>query len=309
MGPVIFLDLEFNSGMYGERLEEILQIGAVRCDRLGGPITDTFNVFIRPKVHKRLSPGARVLPELEASLESDISFPEALELFLDWCAGETRFAEWGRDDFKILGRNAVYWGIDMKLPESYLDIQAAFGKTLGETNVFPLYHAAEYCRVPDTFTFHNALNDALYTCLVAGFVTEKAARESMCEITYKDTHPDFKPKPAKKNQIRMGPFETREDALNNLGSRRAVCPACRHVARVGEWYSGGGDIFFGQAICPKHGPILRKLRLARQPDGAYWTYNDTLPVNPSNLGRLRAAQNGERVVCLRKRRRRRKRRR
>lgn len=292
--------------MYGEKLEEILQIGAVRCDRLGGPITDTFNVFIRPKVQKRFSPGARVLPELEASVKSHVSFSEALELFLDWCAGETRFAEWGRDDFRILVRNAVYWGIDIKLPDTYLDVQAAFGRTLGETNVFPLFHAVDYCRIPDTFTFHNALNDAAYTCLVAGFVTQEAVRESLCAITNKDMHPIIKPKPAKKNQTRMGPFKTREQALNNLGSRRAVCPVCRHVERVGEWYGAGGDIFYGEASCPQHGPVLRRLRLTRQPDGAFWTYNDTLPATPSNLGRLRAAQRGEHVACLRKRRKRRR---
>lgn len=290
--------------MYGVRLEEILQIGAVRCDRLGGPVTDTFNVYIRPKVHKRLSPGARVLPELDESMNSDVSFPEALEMFLDWSAGETRFAEWGRDDFKILGRNAVYWGIDIKLPDTYLDVQAAFARTLGQTNGLPLYNAAEYCRVPDSFVFHNALNDAFYTCLVAGFVTESAARESMCEITYKDLHPDIKPRPAKRSQTRMGPFETREQALNNLGSRRAVCPVCRNVARVSEWYSAGGDIYFGAARCDAHGQVLRKLRLVRQPDGAFWTYNDSIPPTPSNLGRLKNAQNGEIFRCRRKRRKR-----
>lgn len=303
---MIVLDLEFNSGMYGVRLEEILQIGAVRCDRLGGPITDTFNVFIRPRVHKRLSPGARVLPELEASLQSAVTFPEALELFLDWSAGETRFAEWGRDDFKILGRNAVYWGIDVKLPESCLDIQAAFARTVGETNGLPLHHAAEYCRVPDTFVFHDALNDAVYTCLVAGFVTEEALGESVCHISGKDFHPPVKPRPPRSGQIRLGPFESREKALNNLGSRRAVCPACKGVLRVQEWFAAGGEVYLGSADCAGHGQVLRKLRLTRLSDGTFWTYNETLPTTPSNLGRFQAARQGERFSCRRKRSRRRR---
>lgn len=301
---MVVLDLEFNSGMYGERLEEILQIGAVRCDRLGGPITDTFSIFIRPRVQKRLSPGARVLPELQRSLRSNIDFPEALERFLEWCAGETRFAEWGRDDFKILGRNAVYWGIDIKLPENVIDVQAAFSKTVGETNGLQLYSAASYCRVPDSFVFHDALNDAVYTCLIAGFVSDKSVKESVFALTYKDLHPDFKPKAPKKAQTRMGPFATRELALNNLGSRRAVCPVCKSVSRVPEWYTSGGDIYLGCVSCEGHGTSIRRLRLACLPDGTYWTYNDTLPATRANMDRLQAARRGESFACRRPRRKR-----
>lgn len=56
---MIIFDFEWNRGYDKKPLDEILQIGAVRVDRLGGPVTDTFNVYIRPVVHKKFDPGAK----------------------------------------------------------------------------------------------------------------------------------------------------------------------------------------------------------------------------------------------------------
>ena len=61
---MIILDLEWNQGYDKTVLDEVLQIGAVRVDRLGGPITDIFCAFIRPRVHKKMKQMARYLPEL-----------------------------------------------------------------------------------------------------------------------------------------------------------------------------------------------------------------------------------------------------
>ena len=40
---MIVLDLEWNRGYDKKPVNEILQIGAVRTEGLGGPILDTFN--------------------------------------------------------------------------------------------------------------------------------------------------------------------------------------------------------------------------------------------------------------------------
>lgn len=290
--------------MYGERLEEILQIGAVKCRRLGGPITGTFNAYIRPKVHKRFSPGARVLPELERSIRSSATFREALEEFVDWCGDETEFGEWGRDDFRILARNAAYFGIKYAFPERCLDIQAAFAKTLGQVNAVPLYLACEYCRIPDTFVFHNALNDAVYTCLVGEYAFREHLESSVFTMTKEDVFPAPKPKKPRRGQLRFGPFESRESALNNMGSRRAVCPKCMAVSRVATWYTSGGGTYYSPFSCDDHGRYIRRLQLVRQPDGAWWTYNEVVEATPENLRRLTNAQAAESFNCAVRRKRR-----
>ena len=90
---MIVLDLEWNRGYDKKPLDEVLQIGAVRMDGLGGPITDTFNAYIRPRVHKCLNHLAKELPELASILASKLTFPQAMEDFRRWCGGERVFAE------------------------------------------------------------------------------------------------------------------------------------------------------------------------------------------------------------------------
>jgi len=82
---MIIFDLEWNRGYDKTPLEEILQIGAVRIERMGGPIVDSFCIFIRPCVHKKLNRTAKYLPELQAAIRrcdsgiySDKEFLDAL---------------------------------------------------------------------------------------------------------------------------------------------------------------------------------------------------------------------------------------
>lgn len=64
---MVILDLEWNRGYDNTPLDEILQIGAVRVEYLGGPVTDMFNAYIRSTVHKKFDLGAKQLPDLQIS--------------------------------------------------------------------------------------------------------------------------------------------------------------------------------------------------------------------------------------------------
>ena len=59
---MIVLDLEWNRGYDKQPLNEILQIGAVRIERLGGPIVDVFDSRIPPTEPKNNAQGARKKP-------------------------------------------------------------------------------------------------------------------------------------------------------------------------------------------------------------------------------------------------------
>lgn len=56
---MIVLDLEWNQPFGGRGMEEIIQIGAVRLARPGGPVVDAFNAHIRPSIYRKLSPVAK----------------------------------------------------------------------------------------------------------------------------------------------------------------------------------------------------------------------------------------------------------
>ena len=89
---MIVLDLEWNQPFGGRRMEEIIQIGAVRLARPGGPVVDAFNAHIRPSIYRKLSPVAKKLPESAQALTSELDFPAAYQAFLDWCGEDTLWA-------------------------------------------------------------------------------------------------------------------------------------------------------------------------------------------------------------------------
>ena len=58
---MIVFDLEWNGGWGKVKLNEVLQIGAVKLARLGGPVVDSFRAFVKPVVHKKLNRAAKGL--------------------------------------------------------------------------------------------------------------------------------------------------------------------------------------------------------------------------------------------------------
>lgn len=279
---MIIFDMEWNSGRY-ERvvLNEILQIGAVRLERLGGPAVDTFNIYIRPQVHKRWSPPAEELLALDECRNSPWDFPAAAQIFFRWCGEGARFAAWGTADFAVLLENLRYWHIDPPPLAPYYDLQEAFALTAGAKRQPALHHAVEYCRLPETLDYHNAQNDAFYTALVSGFVDETVLPEVLRDPYQASKRrkkktarlPDLKDKSLGQPRwqgLRQGPFTERDRLLNNRGCRLAVCPVCGQKTRVGSWLPGEGGDYFAKFSCPGHGTYIARLVSAEDRDGRVW---------------------------------------
>lgn len=268
-GGVVVFDLEWNSGLYTPlRLDEILQIGAVKLRTPGGPITDTFNAYIRPQLHKRLSPAAAALPDLALSQSSQLDFPTAFDAFLDWCGEDRVFGTWGNSDLTVLIQNQKHWKLGDRLPKTYVDLQQAFDRALGCGDNLALEWAAEYCGVPDIFDPHNALVDAVYTALVARLLTEEELSNAVRE-----------PGPFPKGQKALprrrdpwqGPFDALEKLLNNRGCRKAVCPKCAAVIRVSRWYLGPAQFYYSPFDCPEcHRGYVLRLELTRDKKKKLW---------------------------------------
>lgn len=308
---MIVLDLEWNHGYDKRPLNEILQIGAVRVDGLGGRILDTFNAYIKPVVHKKFDPGAASLPELWASRRSEQGFREAMTAFRAWCGEETVFAAWGSGDLETLSENCRYWKLPPFSAETVHDFQRAFSRRLETDRQLALWRAAEYCGLPDIFDFHNALNDALYTALIGGWLTPELL---VCEpdppgAVLKLSALPFPPQPRQK----VGPFFTPEEVLNAKNSRKPLCPLCGQKGCVLRWYAlpVGRDervrTYFGLFSCPEHGRFPCRLTLSRTEAGL-WRGRRTVPVVTPEVERdCAAALRGEVHVCKGNRKRRRRR--
>ena len=304
---MIILDLEWNRSYDKKPLDEILQIGAVRVEEIGGPIVDTFSVFVRPTVHKRFDPGAKKLPELQASVQSTVEFPAALERFRAWCGGETAFAAWGGgDDFKALRQNCEYWNIPPVPVETVCDLQTAFSYLVGAGQQLALWRAAEYCGVPDIFDFHNALCDAMYTAVVARWITPEALayRPERREKSRRLPSPRLSKLPFPKQPRRkVGPLPSPEGVLNARTGRQPACPLCGRLGSVSRWsfVRAKGEavplVYYAVFRCQEHGRFLCRMTLSPREDGT-WVGRRSVPaVTPELAREFEAARQGGIHVC------------
>lgn len=291
---MIVIDLEWNRGYDHKPLSEILQIGAVRQERLGGKIIDTFNVFIRPRVHKRFDLGAKTLPELQAARNSETDFPSAMAAFLQWAGSETVFAAWGADDLNILRQNCEYWDVPYTWPDQIYDFQIAFSLLLGTDRQIALYRAVEYCGIPAPFAYHNALNDSVYTAVIGEWLTpELLAMQAVPRKLRQLAHGQVPAQPKR----RIGPFPSLQAALDHRTSRRLPCPICGTDAWVREWHFHDPGRYYATFRCPEHGEFLCRLTLSLLENGN-WRGKLAVPkVTSAVLLDLEAAFQGKSHIC------------
>lgn len=269
---MVILDLEWNTGYDKNPLEEILQIGAVRLDRLGGRITDTFCAYIRPQLHRSFSPPVKRLPELQLSLNSELDFPAAYGAFQAWCGCETEFAQWGHDDLDALRANCAHWDLPLPEAEKVYDFQWAFSAMLGQDRQIRLCDAVAYLQIPSPFCFHNALHDALYTAMVGEWMGEERALAEKPPKAPKrrprKKHWQFaKSQFPRQSRRRVGPCRTVEALLDKKNSRAMVCPVCGKQCWVTLWYFFRPDVYYGPFRCSEHGTFLSRLTVSAADDG------------------------------------------
>lgn len=293
---MIVIDLEWNQGHGFGELEEIIQLSAVKISALGGKIEDSFNAYIKPTLYKKFSVGAKKLPDLELSITSENDFQAVYQSFLSWCSEETAFAAWGGQDFGVLERNAAFHELPAPRMEQRIDLQAAFGRTVGTDRCLALESAVTYCAIPEIFSYHNALNDAMYTALVSGYIDAEAIRALAEEKKHKrkkvrgfiftEASPDMLPDALSKQ------FTKKQHGLNSRVLRCAPCPVCGKYHAFGLWYPFDQFTYYGVAVCGEHGRTL--CRLSLEPHKHCWLATRTvLAATEAEINAYRTARERE----------------
>ena len=97
----IILDLEWNSAYYkphGRFINEIIQIGAVKVNE-NFDIVDTFQVYIKSKIVKKLSNRVISLTGItNERMNAGIGFREAVLLYNKWAGEGTVTMTWSTSD-------------------------------------------------------------------------------------------------------------------------------------------------------------------------------------------------------------------
>lgn len=320
---MIIFDMEWNRGYDGKALDEILQIGAVRLDHLGGRILDCFDTYIRPQVHKKLNKVSKLLPEIQRSLNSNVDFPTAMRDFLDWCGNETEYAAWGSDEIENLNRSCAYWGVEPLRVEQVYDLQLRFSALLGVGHAMALSTAVEYCGIPEPYEYHNALYDALYTAMVGevmGAWTLQLQLRSYAEIgsapkrrRRKET-PRQEPLPPEQRQQMLaslttepfaakkarscGPMHSSREILNSRCARHPHCPICGRRGNVAFWFTQDQRHYYNAFACPEHGRFLCRLMLVQRQETGEWLGMLSVPApDPQELEAFEGAMRFQPYRC------------
>lgn len=306
---MIVIDLEWNSGLYTKlRLDEILQIGAVKVDLDRHRIVDHFNAYIRPTIHKRYSPAVDQLPDLALSANAELDFPTAFAQFVDWCGGDDLFASWGNSDLNVLIQNRNYHKLGAPLPTTFLDLQMAFDRFIGCGNNLALERAAEYCLVPDVFDPHNALYDAMTAWVVADFVPTGLLLDAVREAG--QPLPKGQKALPKRETLWRGPFASLDLTLSNRGCRRGSCPECAAINRVGQWYLADDGRYYSRFVCRGCGKqYLLRLEVFRDKRDRFWGNSVLRPLTKQRLDFFQSLTASPAIPTAKKRSHRRRRRR
>ena len=176
----IVLDLEFNQSFpfkNGRKVEpnpecpfEIIQIGAVKLNDQFEQV-DTFDAMIRPQIYPRLHPFVEKITGIHAEMLADKpDFKSAYEGFLKFIGNEPAIlCTWGGDDIKSLFRNILFYDLNADaLTDQYLNVQPFAAQYLNHEagKAIGLKNAVEALGIPESDTFHDALNDAVYTAKI-----------------------------------------------------------------------------------------------------------------------------------------------
>ena len=303
---MVVFDLEWNDGPGRGGLEEILQIGAVRVEE--NRLVDWFHVYIHPQIHTKLSRHLAFLPDAERSLASDLDFPAAYARFLAWCGADRFFLTWGEADLGILQRNALHWGLPVLEVERAVDLQALFSRMMRIGDRVALAGVVDYCGIPTPYCFHHALYDALYTAMLA---EKLLGHPLLADVEVEARHRARRRR--KKAAVKpsgarpVGPFLSREAALNSRDCRRLPCPICGRVQWVQEWRQIDGTVYT-RLKCPDHGRYFYRLQLCCDGTGSWTALREAFQPDLPFRRAFRACE-GENILRCTVNRRRRKRRR
>ena len=171
----------------------------------------------------------------------------------------------------------------------------AFSLRVGTSQGLALYRAVEYCGIPDSFTFHNALNDAVYTAMVSAWIDSEAMTLLALpkELRRLRSTPAFPPQP----DHQAGPYDSMKAALNGRGCRRPHCPLCGEAVWVRRWYSEQPDTYFSDFRCKAHGSFLCRLSLYPT-EGGQWQGRLAVPeITPALLREFDSAIHTRSIPC------------
>ena len=173
----IVVDLEWNQAMSSKSSVfnklpihlrgEIIEIGAVKLND-DMSLGEEFTIDVKPVYFKRMHYKVKKLTGFDKErLAKGLAFPDAMEIFRDWCGEDVTFLTWGCDDRGIMEQNIIIHDLDWDWIAGWVNLQLIYNlQTGGDKNQKSLASAMEHFGIEQTRIAHDALGDAYNTALV-----------------------------------------------------------------------------------------------------------------------------------------------
>ncbi|MCL2343805.1 MAG: exonuclease domain-containing protein [Firmicutes bacterium] len=263
---------------------EIIQIGAVKLDENLRP-AEEFQTDVRPMYFRKMHHKVKKITGFDVDrLRAGISFPEAMEKFMDFCGPDCVFLTWGYDDFGVMEQNLIIHDMDIDWLGRWVNLQIIYNlQTGGDKNQKSLASAMEHFEIEQTRVAHDALGDAYNTALVcskldleSGVAAYDDAARILAERTAK--------KPRLSNTSGITEQQVGEGALEHrlfgaYDSRVALwadqelinppCPDCHGELAISRWVNQGGNRYMALGECPEHGNYLIRLHIRETRKGGW----------------------------------------
>ena len=290
----VVVDLEWNQAMSSKSSVfnklpihlrgEIIEIGAVKLDENLRP-AEEFTIDVKPVYFRRMHYKVKKITGFDKDrLAKGHSFPEAMQLFREWCGDGVTFLTWGCDDQGIMEQNIIIHDLDWDWIDGWVNLQMIYNlQTGGDKNQKSLASAMEHFEIEQTRVAHDALGDAYNTALVSTHLDLEEGIRLYPELgrILASRMPNYHPPvetdgPAALEHETLDGFADKTEAFSDPRVDQTLCPVCGEVMTGVRWVNQGDQRYMNLFSCEEHGSFLSRVRFRKDRDTETWAVNRLL---------------------------------
>ena len=290
----VVVDLEWNQAMSSKSSVfnklpihlrgEIIEIGAVKLDENLRP-AEEFTIDVKPVYFRRMHYKVKKITGFDKDrLAKGHSFPEAMQLFREWCGDGVTFLTWGCDDQGIMEQNIIIHDLDWDWIDGWVNLQMIYNlQTGGDKNQKSLASAMEHFEIEQTRVAHDALGDAYNTALVSTHLDLEEGIRLYPELgrILASRMPNYHPPvetdgPAALEHETLDGFADKTEAFSDPRVDQTLCPVCGELMTGVRWVNQGDQRYMNLFSCEEHGSFLSRVRFRKDRDTETWAVNRLL---------------------------------
>ena len=164
---LVIVDLEAtccDAGSFPREEMEILETGAVAVERSSAEVRSTFQSFVRPVRHPKLTEFCMTLTTItQADVDNADTFPEVCERLSGWLAQfESHvFCSWGDYDRKQVDQDCRFHGVQRPLSSRHRNLKREFSEAMNSKKRFGVGSALRRLGLEFEGTAHRGIDDAI----------------------------------------------------------------------------------------------------------------------------------------------------